>query len=385
MPAAAGKCVDYTERVQHLDWDELYENHAFGNRLEALRTEWMNNFDFVLVDSRTGVTDFSALTTAQLPDVLAFLFTANDQSLLGYVDIARRAMEARRAMPVDRPALLPLPIPARFEQREDERARVWRARFVTELAPFLEIWMPRGADALKLIDLLTIPYVPRWTFGEELAALAEPASQGDTRTSGQAITFAMETLAALLVNDFSKIELLVSSRDEYVHAARAAIQDWRAASRRIRKVFMSYSYRDNREVAAIANALSKAGLSPWVDQAVLRTGSDIMSELRQTIETSDAYVIVMGPSFATSKWVEAEVEAILRHSLRSDVVKPIIPIVLPGGEPALKRSRLGNFAAIFVKPSEPMEPQLGSVIERLTESIAVPATNNRRDDTGISA
>jgi hypothetical protein len=35
--------------------------------------------------------------------------------------------------------------------------------------------MPLKTDPLKLIDLLTIPYVPRWTFGEELAVLHEQA------------------------------------------------------------------------------------------------------------------------------------------------------------------------------------------------------------------
>jgi cellulose biosynthesis protein BcsQ len=366
MPAAAGGGIDYTERVQHLDWDILYEKHGFGHQLEKLRAEWVENFDFVLVDSRTGVTDFSGLTTAQLPDTLAFLFTANSQSLQGCADIARRAMEARRSMPLDRPALLPLPIPARFEQREEyERARAWRDRFATVLTPFLENWMPQGTDTLKLIDLLTIPYVPRWTFGEELAVLVEAASQGGTRTSGQAISFAMETIAALLVNGFGKIDLLLSSRDEYVHAARAAIQDWRATGRDMRKVFICYSAKEGEAVAKIANALRGANLLPWVANAELPAGQ---LEIMEAVETSDAYIVVVGPSFGNSKWVQAEVEAILRHSLRSDVRKPIIPIVLPGGDRALKASRLGNFAATFLKTDEAFDSQLSPVIERLIES-----------------
>jgi CobQ/CobB/MinD/ParA nucleotide binding domain len=125
MLAAAGGGVDYADRVQHLDWDALYTQREFGSRLEALRAEWVEEFEFVLIDSRIGVTDFSGLTTAQLPDILAFFFTANDQSLLGCADIAKRAMDARRRMPVDRPALLPLPVPARFEQREEYERRAF--------------------------------------------------------------------------------------------------------------------------------------------------------------------------------------------------------------------------------------------------------------------
>jgi hypothetical protein len=48
-------------------------------------------------------------------------------------------MTARSRMPVDRPALLPLPIPARCEQREEyARAKAWRSRFVVQLGEFLD-------------------------------------------------------------------------------------------------------------------------------------------------------------------------------------------------------------------------------------------------------
>lgn len=229
MPAAGGS-GDYTRRVQSLDWDVLYDEHDLGARLETLRAEWVSEFDLVLVDSRTGVTDFSGLATAQLPDVLAFMFTANEQSLSGCADVARRAMEARRRMSVDRPALIPLPIPARFDQRDEfERARMWRARFAPELKPFFDWWAPIGTDVLSLVDRLTIPYMARWTFGEDLAAEEEPAGSSGARTSSQIVSYALETLAAVLVQRFTDVPLLVSSRDEYVLTARSTVRGRQAA------------------------------------------------------------------------------------------------------------------------------------------------------------
>jgi hypothetical protein len=230
MPAGSGGGMDYIDLVQQLNWDELYEKYEFGARLETLRAEWVRAFDFVLVDGRTGVTHFSGLMTAQLPDVLAFLFTANAEALWGSANIVRRAMNARRRMPFDRPALLPLPIPAREERVEFELAQTWRARFAKELVPFLDLWKPSGVDTGKLLDLLTIPYVPRWSFGEELAALHEEAGTTGIRTSEQTVSFALETLAALLVHGLANIDLLVSSRDEYIHAARVIVQGWRTAA-----------------------------------------------------------------------------------------------------------------------------------------------------------
>jgi len=362
MPAAADDGTDYTERVQRLNWDLLYDEHALGTALEALRAGWLEHFDLVLIDSRTGVTDFSGALTVQLPDVLAFLFTANAQSLDGCADIAERAMEARRKLPLDRHALMPLPIPARFEQREEyERAQEWRRRFASRLSPFLDLWTTRGTDVLKLIDLLTIPYVPRWSFGEELAAVLEPAGTSGARTAGQAVSYALETIAALLVQQFAKVDLLVSCRDEYVHSARATVAGWRSGSQGSKRVFLSYSKGDEKAALEISEELQAAGFGTWIAEHEIRLGDRVEEALRQGIEETDAYLVVISPSFSRSQ--QAEVEVVLRQSLRSDRHKPIIPVILPGGEEPLARSRLSDFKFVSFDPGE------GSIADQLKPAI----------------
>jgi hypothetical protein len=373
MPAAAGGGTDYAGLVQGLNWDELYREHALGAQLEELRTAWIRDFDLILVDSRTGVTDFSGLTTAQLPDVLAFMFTANGQSLGGCADIARRAMEARRRMPIDRPALLPLPIPARFEQREEyDRARTWRERFVTELAPFLNIWAPPLADPLKLIDLLTIPYVPRWTFGEELASQVERAGTSGTRTPGQAASYACETLAALLIQGFAKVDLLVSSRDEYVHAARSLAQSRRQSDRETAKVFISYS-RSGTDTKALAQSIAKLlknvpgkRREVFIDET-LSVGQESAARVQHEIEQADAYIVLIDRSFTKSSMQDAETETFLRQSLRSEHgTKTIVPVVMKGGEDAFNASRLADYQAVFFDPDLEIEAQLSPLMTRLS-------------------
>lgn len=371
MPAAAGSDVDYTKLVQQLDWDALYREHDLGTRLETLRTQWTTTFDMILVDSRTGVTDFSGLTTAQLPDILAFMFTANWQSLSGCADVARRAMEARRLMPFDRPAILPLPIVARFEQREEyDRAQVWRKRFASELNPFIETWAPRGVDPLKLIDLLTIPYVPRWTFGEDLACLSEPAGSSGTRTSGQAASYACETLAALLWLGFAKVDLLVSSRDEYVHAARLATQDRRVEPATARRIFVSYSRQDAQASAMMPRIASALQTTSSIDTDVfwdaenMDASEDWAAALRARLEEADGFVVLIGPSFQSSAFQQRETEWMLRLSLRSDKPKAVVPIVLEGGKSAFLGSRLADYNAIFVDSSFDLETQLVPVVAR---------------------
>jgi len=369
MPASGGSGIDYTRLLQDLDWDELYREHALGARLEELRAAWVDAFDVVLVDSRTGITDFSGLSTVQLPDILAFLFTANRQSLEGCVDVTRRAMAARQGLAVDRPALLPLPIPARFEQREEyDRAQAWRKRFAHDLEPFFQIWAPPDSDPLKLVDLLTIPYVPRWTFGEEIAALLEPAGPYGIRSPSQTASYACETLAALLLQRFARMDLLLSSRDEYIHTARSLLRNrYTQAGGRVR-VFISYSARDavTRDLLPrVAGALERGGLCQVVTDHKIMPGDSTFSFFREAVELADMFIIIVGPATGYSQRQMDEIRYILSVSLRRDRSIRIVPLIIKGCEEKFYNSLLANFHALIIDPRQDIESQLDPLISLL--------------------
>ncbi|MXS82930.1 SUMF1/EgtB/PvdO family nonheme iron enzyme [Nitrosomonas oligotropha] len=391
MPAASSNGADYTAIVQKLNWDELYSAHNLGEHLETLRSSWLESFDVVLVDSRTGVTDFSGLTTAQLPDILAFMFTANEQSLKGCADVVTRAMNARRQLPLDRPALLPLPIPARFEQREEyDRAQQWRERFKKELTPFLENWMPQGIDPLKLIDLLTIPYVPRWTFGEDLAAVHEAAGSSGTRTSSQAAGYACETIAALILQKFANVDLLVSSREEYIHAARSVAKNLQKKAGKVAKVYISYLQEYADTVRQLVESLRKMG---GKDIEVLgfpkeSDSVDLDKAFLSEAESADAYIVVIGQAYYNTSAQQLEIEQLLRFSLRSAKPKTIIPIVLSDANYVFARTRLADFNAIFLDPQNWHEEQIYPVLRRVLDVTgddeALTSMSSRQHDSTLT-
>jgi tetratricopeptide (TPR) repeat protein len=374
MPAAQKSGADYTRVVQELNWDELYTECNLGDHLEQLREKWINHFDIVFIDSRTGVTDFSGITTVQLPDFLVFFFTANKQSLLGCCDIARRAMEARKKLPIDRPALIPIPIPARFELREEyDRANAWRTQFADALSEFFQVWAPKGLEPSILIDNLLIPYVPRWSFGEELAALLEPAGANGIRSASYPISFALETLAALIANRLQRLDLFAVSRDEFVLTARSQAIDESAQHKSLKKrVFISYSRRDEAVANNIMRALNDANLDVWFDRKLL-PGDAFHEQIIKNLNESDALIVVL--SDRASKWQSEEIEAFIRRSLRGQAERPVIPVVLPGAMPALRESRfLSRIQAFEIRENVPIEVQAENLANRLLGILDPTAT-----------
>jgi MinD-like ATPase involved in chromosome partitioning or flagellar assembly len=214
---AAGKPDgDYAGRMQAIDWSDLYDQ-GFAPFLEECRAAWTANYDFVLIDSRTGIADTASICTAHLPDQLVVVFTANEQNLRDVVDIAERADRARDAMPYDRPKHLVLPVLSRLDNRvEYERAEFWQRKCAEAVKPLFSNWLAKTVPDEVMLRHLTLPYVSYWSFGEQLPVLEELTPSADQ------LSYALETVAAVIAQHFDRSDLLADSRDAYVAEARTS-------------------------------------------------------------------------------------------------------------------------------------------------------------------
>ena len=201
----------YVTRLQSLDWRELYEKHGFGDYIEKVREEWKDEYDFILVDSRTGVTDIGGITTIQLPEVFAFFFSANYQSLEGALDVTKRVIKERKHLPYDRGELITLPVLSRIDLREEHKlGNDWVKIVAEKVKPFYAEWVHKKVSVSDFIRLTLVPYVSYWSFGEKLAVVEEP------RNDAESINYSLQTLAALLAKECSETETLVENRDTFV-------------------------------------------------------------------------------------------------------------------------------------------------------------------------
>ena len=170
----AGRAGDiYLDRLRSIDWERLF-NDGFGTYLEKMRAAWKDEYDYVLLDSRTGITDIGGICTILMPDYLISLFTTTDQSIEGVKDAMERARARQGNLPLNRRRMIIIPIAARDESgTEYERAAQWRKRFAQELSPFYADWIHKDETPESVLDFLKIPYVPFWSFGEHLPVLEE--------------------------------------------------------------------------------------------------------------------------------------------------------------------------------------------------------------------
>src|SRR5439155_16323588 len=162
-------------------------------------------FDFVFLDSRTGITDTGGICTILLPDFLVLVFTANNQSFEGGLGIMQSAQIERQNLAVPRPPLMILPLLSRFDRRDEvSEADTWLARFARDLKqPAFDAWLPRQFQPLQILELTKVPYVTRFSFGEPLPVLTH------SLTDPELPNFYLQNAARLLATDFREAAQII--------------------------------------------------------------------------------------------------------------------------------------------------------------------------------
>jgi MinD-like ATPase involved in chromosome partitioning or flagellar assembly len=95
MPAGK-KDASYNRQRTELNWLELYESGLGEPFIENWKAAISEEFqpDYVLVDSRTGLTDVGGICTLQFPDLVVMLFGLNDQNIHGISAVGKTILEA---------------------------------------------------------------------------------------------------------------------------------------------------------------------------------------------------------------------------------------------------------------------------------------------------
>jgi cellulose biosynthesis protein BcsQ len=185
--------ASYPARVLEFNWQQFFRDHDGGSFIEQLRADWADEYDFTLIDSRTGITDTGGICTIALPDVIVPVFVANHQNVEGILEVLGRAQEGRRNLAYDRPPAMVLPVLSRFDTRtEYESANEWLDLLSGKLSDFYADWLPASLDPRRILERTKLPYVAYFSFGEKLPVLRRDISDPES------LGYALNSVAGLL-------------------------------------------------------------------------------------------------------------------------------------------------------------------------------------------
>ena len=152
MPAGNVLASSYWKRLAQISWHDLFyekraEGVAFFFQLKAC-IERDFSPDFLLIDSRTGITEVAGVATTIMPDDVVCLLLRNKENMEGAREVLRSIKRTRRDRKQD--PINIIPVIARLPVLEDPNEE---RRIVEEVQAFLSQEAPELADTLAVEDL----------------------------------------------------------------------------------------------------------------------------------------------------------------------------------------------------------------------------------------
>lgn len=169
MPAGRQDST-YSALVSTFDWDNFYDRLGGGGFLEALSADMRERYDYVLVDSRTGLSDTAGVCTVALPDVVVTCFSMSTQSIDGAAAVAASISHQRFDQ------LRILPVPMRVENGEHDKLETSRDYARHAFNSFL--WHVDDVD--RYWGQVEVPYRSYYAYEEILATIGDRPQQENT-------------------------------------------------------------------------------------------------------------------------------------------------------------------------------------------------------------
>ena len=379
--------ASYTALLQNFNWTDFFADKKGGSYLENLRTLWHNDFDFVLIDSRTGLSDSSGICTILMPDIIVPLFTANYQSLFGIRDIVKYIQTARQKLEVDRMALTVLPIPSRFGTRvEFKESQEWLERIADILKDCYSDWLPKWIEPKYILEQIKVPQIDYFSFGEKLAVLEQGTN--DPESMG----FIFSKIATLLSTDLSDIENFVGA--DYYQSRKREFElndiDTKAPEENkfLYDVYLHYPkevYQWVKEllIPALTEYLNDdLGYNPqlYFNISDSNLNESISSGTESAIQKSKTYIFVVTDSGLDNSFLNIELASILKREKvnKKELLFPILysqtyalPIkLLPDSLKTKQFSDFSNYRYEDTVRSTKLRSQFGQEVEKLSSAIA---------------
>ncbi len=203
--------ASYSARINSFDWEEFYERRGGGVFLEAVKEKMRADYDYVLIDSRTGVSDTSGICTVQMPDAVVVCFTLNNQGVKGGAAVAHSIYEQR--LRKGREVAI-FPVPMRVEPFEKNKLDL-RREYAKEMFKLFPSHLPPQSRAQFQEDT-QVKYLPYYAYEEILATFGNRPGESESTSllapAERLIAYLTDYLPGEQISRMEASELLESRR-----------------------------------------------------------------------------------------------------------------------------------------------------------------------------
>ncbi|WP_037671737.1 FxSxx-COOH system tetratricopeptide repeat protein [Streptomyces griseus] len=293
LPAGT-KNKGYLPAFSQFDWKPFMDGPLATRFLEGLKRELVENFDYVLIDSRTGLNDISDICTVILPHTLVTCFTPSSQSIEGAAGVAERidGMYGNRDIRI-------LPVPMRVENAEADRLDVARGQIqyrfdrivrkhITDRAPE-DYW-----------GNVEIPYRPIYSYEETLAPFRERT--GDPKSLLAAYERLTEVITDGQVDSMPRIDetLRRKTLDRYTRHRPPPISD----------VYVSFVPQDRSWANWAGAVLAQAGFKVHLAAEGTAEGAQRRDEIERGVESASHTLVIISETYVRSSRFRTTWEAV---------------------------------------------------------------------------
>lgn len=297
----------YSAVLSGFDWDNFSYRLGGGLLFAAMREDMKRNYDYTLIDSRTGLSDVAGICTVRFPDTVVNCFTLSTQSIEGAADVARTIDDL-----VDDREVHILPVPMRVEDAEQQKLANGRAMARQQFASY-----PSGLDPeakRRYWGEVEIPYKPFYAYEETLAVFAEEPGMPTTLLS------AYERLTGVLTH--GEVSALGAVPDETRRRTAALFE--RRALNSPPDVFLSYAPEDRMWADWIASVLVRSGARVIAQGADFPAGADVSDEVGRSVAHAGCTMVLLSRAYVRSSQA-AEVWRVLAAAESDGSRRPLVP------------------------------------------------------------
>ncbi len=361
MKAGKFGTEEYSKKLNGINWQEIYSNSPYLFRIFAGYLE--SKYDFILIDSRTGLADSGGITTMLMPQKLVLVFALNNQNIDGVVDIAEQVIDYR-ANSTDFRSLDIYPLPSRVENTISPDLAKWIESYTTKFENlFTKKHFLDNCNLTGYFDKCFIPYYPIHAHGENIPAIVEQT------TNSSFISYYYSNFLSVILQDIAPWEV----KSKTIKIASNNINP---------VVFISYSWdsESHKEwVLNLAKTLMENGIDVILDRFYLHVGSKFSNIIEEGLLKADAIIAVFTPNYRLkaenqSGGVGHEYSIIKAEFYNQQSEKRFIPILREGTPNESVPSFVREFLWVDFTEDSKYEAKCAELIEGLLElpSVAKP-------------